>query len=82
MIHPELAELKSWDRTEYVAGYGARLSAIPKAETAHYCWRVDWDVPTWSCWNRLVTIASLLMAEKITIWRRGDCSLTPEEMRG
>ena len=43
MIHPELAELKTWERSEYAAGYGARLSAIPKPETAHYCWRVGWD---------------------------------------
>jgi hypothetical protein len=30
MIHPELAELKTWERSEYAAGYGARLSAIRK----------------------------------------------------
>jgi hypothetical protein len=41
VIHPELAEL--WERSEYAAGYGARLSAIPKSEAAHYCWRVGWD---------------------------------------
>ena len=43
MIHSELAELKTWERSEYAAGYGARLSAIPKSETAHYYWRVRWD---------------------------------------
>jgi hypothetical protein len=43
MIHPELAELKTWERREYATGYGARLSAIPKSEAAHYCWRVGWD---------------------------------------
>ena len=30
MIHPELAELKTWERSEYAAGYGERLSAIRK----------------------------------------------------
>jgi hypothetical protein len=30
MIHPELAELKTWERSEDAAGYGARLSAIRK----------------------------------------------------
>jgi hypothetical protein len=43
MIHPELAELTTWERSEYAAGYGVRLSAIPKWEAAHYCWRVGWD---------------------------------------
>jgi hypothetical protein len=43
MIHPELAELKTWERSEYAAGYGPRLSAIPKSEAGHYCWRVGWD---------------------------------------
>jgi hypothetical protein len=43
MIHPELAELKTWERSEYAAGYGGRLSAIPKSEAVHYRWRVGWD---------------------------------------
>ena len=43
MIHPGLAALKQWDREEYAAGYGARLSEIPDSETAHHCWRCGWE---------------------------------------
>jgi hypothetical protein len=44
MIHPGLATLKGdWDRSEYAAGYRARLTAIPDFEGAHHCWRVGWE---------------------------------------
>ncbi len=35
MKHSGLAGLKTWDRTEYAAGYRARLSAIPDWDAAN-----------------------------------------------
>jgi hypothetical protein len=44
VIHPGLEALKGqWDKAEYVAGYRARLTAIPNSEDAHHCWRVGWE---------------------------------------
>jgi len=44
MIHPGLASLKDhWDRTEYAAGFRARLTAIPDYDGAHHCWRAGWE---------------------------------------
>jgi hypothetical protein len=43
MIHPGLADLKSWDKLEYAAGYRARFADIPDSETAHHCWRCGWQ---------------------------------------
>jgi hypothetical protein len=44
MIHPGLASLNGrWDKSEYAAGYRARLAAIPGFDGADHCWRVGWE---------------------------------------
>lgn len=43
MIHPGLGGLQKWLTDEYAAGYRARMSGIPKTETAHHCWQVGWE---------------------------------------
>ena len=43
MRQPSLAALKNWDRTEYAAGYRARMTEIPDSQAAHHCWRCGWE---------------------------------------
>jgi hypothetical protein len=43
VIHPGLTGIQHWDRSEYAAGYRARMTAIPDSEAAHHCWRCGWE---------------------------------------
>jgi hypothetical protein len=43
MIHPALEALKTWKPIEYVAGYRARLAAIPIPQDAHHSWQCGWE---------------------------------------
>jgi hypothetical protein len=43
MIHPGLEALKTWKPIEYVAGYRARLAAIPIPQDAHHSWQCGWE---------------------------------------
>jgi hypothetical protein len=43
MIHPGLEAPEPWAADEYMAGYGARLAAIPDSKMANHSWRSGWD---------------------------------------
>jgi hypothetical protein len=43
MINPGLEALKTWKPIEYVAGYRARLAAIPIPQDAHHSWQCGWE---------------------------------------
>ena len=43
MRHSGLAALNDWDRTEYSAGYRARLTALPNSKAGYHCWRCGWE---------------------------------------
>jgi hypothetical protein len=43
MLHAGIKTLNNWEPVEYVAGYRARLAAIPDSEIAHHFWRRGWE---------------------------------------
>ena len=72
MIHPGLEALKTWKPIEYVAGYRARLAAIPIPQDAHHSWQCGWEDADTGHSNSPGMTVSSRRAGKTTTRIRGD----------